>query len=88
MCAIRYPHKRRSRKTAIASRTKTGLERVLLSISFCGLGIDFADLCTDRPAKSASYSFSPTSAWPAPPFSRRRSLCFMLCTAIWAARGR
>ena len=60
---IRYPHQRRSRKTGIASRTQTGLERFLLTISFCGLGvIPFIYAVIGQP-KFASYAFNPMLAW-------------------------
>src|SRR5690349_3849724 len=60
---IRYPHQRRSRKTAIASRSKTTLERALLSISFCGLGIiPLFYVVTGQP-KFANYVFQPGLAW-------------------------
>ena len=60
---IRYPHQRRSRKTRIASRTQTGLERFLLMVSFCGLGVvPFIYVVTGEP-KFTSYPFNPTLAW-------------------------
>jgi protein-S-isoprenylcysteine O-methyltransferase Ste14 len=60
---IRYPHQRRSRKTRIASRTQTGLERFLLTVSFCGLGvIPFIYVATGQP-KFADYAFNPILAW-------------------------
>ena len=60
---IRYPHECRSRRTAIAVRTKTGLERVLLTISFCGLGIVPLIYVTTGQPKFASYAFNPLLAW-------------------------
>ena len=61
--AIRYPHERRSRKTAITSRTKKTQERVLLSISFGGLFIvPLLFVITQQP-KFASYPFQPVLAW-------------------------
>jgi protein-S-isoprenylcysteine O-methyltransferase Ste14 len=60
---IRYPHQRRSRKTAIALRTKTTFDRVLLAISFCGLAIlPLIYVVTGQP-KFASYMFNPMLAW-------------------------
>jgi protein-S-isoprenylcysteine O-methyltransferase Ste14 len=60
---IRLPHQRRSRKTAIALRTKTGLERLLLSISFCGLAIVPLIYVVNGQPKFANYTFSPALAW-------------------------
>jgi protein-S-isoprenylcysteine O-methyltransferase Ste14 len=60
---IRYPHQRRSRKTRIALRTQTGLERILLTISFCGLAvIPLIYVATGQP-KFANYTFNPVLAW-------------------------
>jgi protein-S-isoprenylcysteine O-methyltransferase Ste14 len=60
---IRYPHQRRSRKTKIALRTKTGLERVLLTISFCGLGVIPGIYAATGQPKIADYTFNPALAW-------------------------
>lgn len=57
--AIRYPHERRSRKTAIAVRTQKLRERILLSISFSGLFlVPLFYAVTNRP-KFASYELQP-----------------------------
>lgn len=60
---IRYPHQRRSRKTGIVLRTKTGLERVLLTISFCGLAIIPLIYVISGQPKFATYTFNPVLAW-------------------------
>jgi protein-S-isoprenylcysteine O-methyltransferase Ste14 len=60
---IRYPHQRRSRKTRIALRKQTGLERILLTISFCGMAvIPMIYVVTGQPT-FANYTFSPVLAW-------------------------
>ena len=61
--AIRYPHERRSRKTAIASQTKKTQERVLLAISFSGLFIVPLFFVITQEPKFASYPFQPMLAW-------------------------
>jgi protein-S-isoprenylcysteine O-methyltransferase Ste14 len=61
--AIRYPHERRSRKTAIAHKVDRTRERVLLTISFCGLFvIPLIYVITNQP-KFASYPQNPVLAW-------------------------
>jgi protein-S-isoprenylcysteine O-methyltransferase Ste14 len=61
--AIRYPHQRRSRKTAVAKRVDRTREYILMTISFCGLFvIPLIYFSTNQP-KFASYAFSPTLAW-------------------------
>jgi protein-S-isoprenylcysteine O-methyltransferase Ste14 len=60
---IRYPHQRRARKTKIALRTKTGLERVLLTISFCGLAVIPLIYVTTGQPKFANYTFNAVLAW-------------------------
>jgi protein-S-isoprenylcysteine O-methyltransferase Ste14 len=57
--AIRYPHERRARKTAIASRTQKLRERILLAISFSGLFlVPLFYVVTNQP-KFASYELQP-----------------------------
>jgi protein-S-isoprenylcysteine O-methyltransferase Ste14 len=57
--AIRYPHERVSKKTAIASRTQKLRERILLAISFSGMFlIPLFYAVTDQP-KFASYPLNP-----------------------------
>lgn len=60
---IRIPHERRSRRTPI-SRTARGIrERILLSISFTGLGIlPFSYVAFGFP-RFAKYAFQPSLAW-------------------------
>jgi len=57
--AIRYPHERRSRKTAIASRTQKLRERVLLAISFSGLFLVPLFYAITNQPKFASYELQP-----------------------------
>lgn len=60
---IRYPHQRRARKTAIAQRRVTGLEKLLMAISYSGLAVvPLIYVVTDQPA-FATYRFSPVAAW-------------------------
>jgi protein-S-isoprenylcysteine O-methyltransferase Ste14 len=61
--AIRYPHERRSRKTAIASRTKKTQERVLLAISFSGLFLVPLFFVITQQPKFTTYTFEPMLAW-------------------------
>ncbi len=60
---IRYPHARRSRRTVKARVANRKLERVLMTISFCGLGVVpglfvFSDLL-----KFADYLLQPWQPW-------------------------
>ena len=60
---IRFPHERRARKAQIAVRSQRSRERVLLTISFCGLFvIPLIFVLTGQP-KYFSYSFQPLLAW-------------------------
>ncbi len=61
--AIRYPHERRSRKTAIARRTQKTRERVLLTISFCGLFVVPLIYAITNQPKFASYELQPLLTW-------------------------
>ena len=56
---IRYPHERRARKAAIARKIERTRERVLLTVSFCGLFvIPLIWAITNQP-KFANYPLSP-----------------------------
>jgi protein-S-isoprenylcysteine O-methyltransferase Ste14 len=56
---IRYPHQRRARKTLVAQRAARLRERVLLTISSCGLGVfPLIYVLTDEP-RFANFSFQP-----------------------------
>jgi len=60
---IRLPHQRRARKTAIARREQRLRERVLLTVSFCGLFVvPLIYAVTDQP-KFASYPLQPALTW-------------------------
>lgn len=60
---IRLPHQRRARKTVVAQRIERVRERVLLTISFCGLFvIPLFYVVGDQP-KFANYTFGPALAW-------------------------
>jgi len=57
--ALRYPHERRARRTAIAARHEWGRERILLAVSFSGLFlVPLFYAVTDRP-KFANYPLQP-----------------------------
>src|SRR6516165_6983250 len=60
---IRYPHQRRSRKTATASRRERLRENVLLSISFAGLFVVPAIYVTTGEPRVADHPFHPVLAW-------------------------
>jgi protein-S-isoprenylcysteine O-methyltransferase Ste14 len=60
---IRYPHARRSRKTAIASHAARLRDRVLLGISFTGLFSVPAIYVTTGAPRFADYPFRPVPAW-------------------------
>ncbi|MGO4173447.1 protein-S-isoprenylcysteine O-methyltransferase [Bosea sp. TAF32] len=60
---IRIPHERRSRRTPVSRSARGIKERILLSISFTGLGIlPFAYVAFGFP-RFAKYAFQPTLAW-------------------------
>lgn len=60
---IRIPHERRSRRTPIFRSARGFRERILLSISFTGLGIlPFVYVAFGFP-RFAKYAFQPTLAW-------------------------
>ena len=66
--AIRYPHQRRSRRTAIAktpivSRRERGRDGVLLALSFTGLFILPVIYVTTGEPRIADYPFRPALAW-------------------------
>ena len=60
---IRYPHARRSRRTAIASRPERVREGILLAISFTGLFIIPVIYVTTGAPQVADYPFHPLLAW-------------------------
>jgi protein-S-isoprenylcysteine O-methyltransferase Ste14 len=60
---IRYPHQRRSRRTAIASRRERLREGVLLALSFAGLFIVPVIYVTTGEPQLADYPFHPAPAW-------------------------
>ena len=60
---IRYPHERRSRRTAIASRPERVREGMLLAISFAGLFIIPVIYVTTGAPQVADYPFHPLLAW-------------------------
>ena len=60
---IRFPHERRARKTAIASRTQKLRERILMTISFCGLFVVPLIYAVTNQPKFASYSLQPMLTW-------------------------
>jgi protein-S-isoprenylcysteine O-methyltransferase Ste14 len=57
--AIRYPHERRARKTSIAQRVDKTRERVLLTVSFCGLFVVPLIYAITNQPKFASYPLNP-----------------------------
>ena len=60
---IRFPHQRRSRRTAVAARRDRLRDTVLMIISFTGLfAIPFAYALTSQP-KFAGYPFRSLQAW-------------------------
>jgi protein-S-isoprenylcysteine O-methyltransferase Ste14 len=60
---IRLPHAMRSRRLATTRRADPVRERVLMTISFCGLFlVPVTYVLTDEPA-FANYSFRPALAW-------------------------
>lgn len=60
---IRIPHERRSRRTPVSRSARGIKERILLSISFTGLGIlPFTYVAFGFP-RFARYAFQPTLAW-------------------------
>lgn len=61
--AIRYPHERRSRKTAISVRTQKLRERVLLTISFSGLFLVPLFYAVTNQPKFAGYPLQPVLTW-------------------------
>ena len=60
---IRLPHQRRARKAVVAKRVERTRERVLLTISFCGLFVIPLIYIASNQPKFASYAFSPALAW-------------------------
>lgn len=60
---IRYPHQRRSRKTPVKASGRDGLERLLLSISFTGLGIVPAVYASTGFPRLADYAFGAWQGW-------------------------
>lgn len=60
---IRFPHQRRSRKTAVTQRVDRTRERILLTVSFCGLFIIPLIYVVGNQPKFADYTFSPAVAW-------------------------
>ena len=60
---IRYPHQRRSRRTAIKKRHLVTRERVLLSISLIGLGIIPAIYLATNLGHIGDRPFVPARAW-------------------------
>jgi protein-S-isoprenylcysteine O-methyltransferase Ste14 len=63
---IRYPHDRRSRRTAKALRSDRARELVLLMISFTGMFVVPAIYVLTGEPKFASYQFQPVLAWLGP----------------------
>src|SRR5581483_8699070 len=60
---IRYPHSRRSRRTPKRRRSDRRRERVLMTVSACGLGVIPAFyVFTNEPA-SANYPFHAWQGW-------------------------
>jgi protein-S-isoprenylcysteine O-methyltransferase Ste14 len=60
---IRYPHQRRSRKTSVTKRVDLTRERVLMTISFCGLfAIPLVYAITNQP-KFANYPLVTAMTW-------------------------
>jgi protein-S-isoprenylcysteine O-methyltransferase Ste14 len=60
---IRWPHQRRSWKTAVARSARNAREKILLTASFAGLGVvPFAYVATGFP-RFADYPFRPVQAW-------------------------
>lgn len=60
---LRYPHQRRSHKTPVVRRPGATRDRILLAISFSGLGIiPFIYVVTGEP-RAANHSFNPLHGW-------------------------
>ncbi|UZF93582.1 protein-S-isoprenylcysteine O-methyltransferase [Bosea sp. NBC_00550] len=75
---VRIPHERRSRRTPISRSARGGKERILLCISFTGLGIlPFAYVAFGFP-RFATYAFQPSLAWAGAAASAAALLLFYL----------
>lgn len=75
---IRIPHERRSRRTPISRSARGIKERILLSISFTGLGIlPFSYIAFGFP-RFAKYTFQPSLAWAGAVTSMAALLLFYL----------
>jgi protein-S-isoprenylcysteine O-methyltransferase Ste14 len=61
--AIRYPHDRRSRRTAMAVRSDRARELVLLTISFTGMFVVPAIYVLSGEPKFANFQFQQVLAW-------------------------
>src|ERR1700694_1282811 len=60
---IRFPHERRARRTPVAQRRDRVRDKVLLAMSFTGLGlIPLTYVLTGQP-RFADYAFQPLQAW-------------------------
>lgn len=60
---IRYPHNRRARKTPIKASRRDVRERILLSVSFAGLGIVPALYAATGFPRAATYAFHPIQGY-------------------------
>jgi len=60
---IRIPHEKRSRRTPVAQKPHPVREKILLSVSICGILVIPAIYVASGEPRFADYSFEPVLAW-------------------------